>query len=87
MWALSEAPDMAIEPLSHGRCILWRCSAAQVTLVINYDVPMERFNREPNYDTYMHRIGRSGRFGRKGVAFNLIARPEVSQLSHIACLI
>jgi ATP-dependent RNA helicase DDX19/DBP5 len=45
--------------------------------VINYDVPVERNGREPNYDTYMHRIGRSGRFGRKGVAFNLIAQPEV----------
>ncbi len=45
--------------------------------MINYDVPTERNSREPNYDTYMHRIGRSGRFGRKGVAFNFIAQPEV----------
>ncbi|KAF5835369.1 P-loop containing nucleoside triphosphate hydrolase protein [Dunaliella salina] len=49
---------------------------SQVTLVINYDVPTQRNGREPNYDTYMHRIGRSGRFGRKGVAFNFIAQPE-----------
>jgi translation initiation factor 4A len=37
----------------------------QVSLVINYDLPS-------NKDNYVHRIGRSGRFGRKGVAINLI---------------
>lgn len=42
----------------------------QVTLVINFDLPVER-NGDPAYETYMHRIGRSGRFGRKGAAFNL----------------
>ena len=31
----------------------------QVSLVINYDIPLNREN-------YIHRIGRSGRFGRKG---------------------
>lgn len=38
---------------------------SQVTLVVNYDVPVERDQRSPAYETYMHRIGRSGRFGRK----------------------
>eukprot|EP00803_Ostreobium_quekettii_P008204 evm.model.scf_1907.5 EVM.evm.TU.scf_1907.5 scf_1907:24284-27396(+) len=42
----------------------------EVTLVVNYDIPTDR-NREPAFETYLHRIGRSGRFGRKGVAFNL----------------
>ena len=37
----------------------------QVSLVINYDLPTNREN-------YIHRIGRSGRFGRKGVAINFI---------------
>ena len=37
----------------------------QVSLVINYDLPT-------NKDNYVHRIGRSGRFGRKGVAINLV---------------
>ncbi|KAL6759166.1 P-loop containing nucleoside triphosphate hydrolase protein [Haematococcus lacustris] len=46
---------------------------SQVTLVINYDVPVERDQRTPAYETYLHRIGRSGRFGRKGAAFNLVA--------------
>ena len=36
----------------------------QVSLVINYDLPTNREN-------YIHRIGRSGRFGRKGVAINV----------------
>lgn len=46
---------------------------SQVTLVVNFDIPMERDGRTPNYETYLHRIGRSGRFGRKGAAFNLMA--------------
>lgn len=44
----------------------------QVTLVVNYDVPTERDLSIPAYETYLHRIGRSGRFGRKGAAFNLV---------------
>lgn len=45
--------------------------------MINYDVPVERDQRTPAYETYLHRIGRSGRFGRKGVAFNLVSGAEV----------
>ena len=37
----------------------------QVSLVINYDLPN-------NPENYLHRIGRSGRFGRKGVAINFV---------------
>ena len=36
-----------------------------VNLVINYDLP-------PNKETYIHRIGRCGRFGKKGVAIALV---------------
>ena len=50
----------------------------QVTLVINFDVPTERSDiRVPAYETYLHRIGRSGRFGRKGAAFNLVTGAAV----------
>jgi ATP-dependent RNA helicase DDX19/DBP5 len=52
----------------------------QVTLVVNYDMPVERDQRTPNYETYLHRIGRSGRFGRKGAAFNLITGAQVGWL-------
>ncbi|KAJ1911877.1 RNA helicase [Tieghemiomyces parasiticus] len=44
----------------------------QVSLVINYDLPLAREN-------YIHRIGRSGRFGRKGVAINFV-RSEDSKI-------
>lgn len=49
----------------------------QVTLVVNYDVPTERNGRDPAFETYLHRIGRSGRFGRKGAAFNLVTGDQV----------
>lgn len=32
----------------------------------------------PAFETYLHRIGRSGRFGRKGAAFNLVTGDAVS---------
>jgi translation initiation factor 4A len=48
----------------------------QVSLVINYDLPTQPEN-------YLHRIGRSGRFGRKGVAINFISRDDKSVLSSI----
>ena len=41
----------------------------QVSLVMNYELPNNREN-------YIHRIGRSGRFGRKGVAINLVSTNE-----------
>lgn len=41
----------------------------QVSLVINYDMPSDR-------ESYLHRIGRSGRYGRKGVAINFITAEE-----------
>jgi ATP-dependent RNA helicase DDX19/DBP5 len=43
----------------------------QVTLVVNYDLPLNK-NNMPDPETYIHRIGRSGRFGRRGAAINFI---------------
>jgi superfamily II DNA/RNA helicase len=48
----------------------------QLSLVINYDLPREK-------ETYIHRIGRSGRYGRKGAAINLINDREVEYLKSI----
>ena len=48
----------------------------QVSLVINYDLPTNREN-------YIHRIGRSGRFGRKGVAINFLTASDVRYLRDI----
>mmetsp|Transcript_24425 Transcript_24425/g.44045 ORF Transcript_24425/g.44045 Transcript_24425/m.44045 type:complete len:596 (+) Transcript_24425:132-1919(+) len=43
-----------------------------VCLVVNYDVPVDK-DGNPDFETYLHRIGRTGRFGRKGTAINLIS--------------
>jgi len=48
----------------------------QVSLVINYDLPNNR-------ELYIHRIGRSGRFGRKGVAINFVTTEDMSALRDI----
>jgi len=48
----------------------------QVSLVINYDLPLNREN-------YIHRIGRSGRFGRKGVAINFLTSTDVQYMRDI----
>ncbi len=48
----------------------------QISIVINYDMP-----KHPQ--TYIHRIGRSGRFGRKGLAINYVGNNEMPILSNI----
>jgi translation initiation factor 4A len=48
----------------------------QVSLVINYDLPNRREN-------YIHRVGRGGRFGRKGVAINFVTDYEKEDLQNI----
>lgn len=48
----------------------------QVSLVINYEMPKQK-------ETYIHRIGRSGRFGRKGNAINFVTPQEKDDLENI----
>ncbi|KAF3961599.1 hypothetical protein CMV_013794 [Castanea mollissima] len=48
----------------------------QVSLVINFDLPTQPEN-------YLHRIGRSGRFGRKGVAINFVTKDDERMLFDI----
>lgn len=48
----------------------------QVEVVINFDIPK-------HIDTYIHRIGRSGRFGRKGIAINFVTEGEFEKLEKI----
>ena len=43
----------------------------QLSLVINYDLP-----RADNIQSYIHRIGRTGRFGKKGLSINLVTKYE-----------
>jgi superfamily II DNA/RNA helicase len=45
----------------------------QVNLVINYDLP-------PNKETYIHRIGRCGRFGKKGVSISMVKSSDQSDI-------
>lgn len=46
-------------------------------LVINYDLPtVFKQPDTPDYATYLHRIGRTARFGKKGVAINFCAGPK-----------
>lgn len=49
----------------------------QVSVVINYDIPKFR-------EIYIHRIGRSGRYGRKGVAINFVTNDEYRELNEIS---
>jgi translation initiation factor 4A len=48
----------------------------QVSLVINYDIPS-------NVENYIHRIGRSGRFGRKGVSINFVTDDDIKLQKNI----
>jgi len=48
----------------------------QVSLVINYDLPNNR-------ELYIHRIGRSGRYGRNGVAINFVRNDDIRILRDI----
>ena len=48
----------------------------QVSVVINFDIPKD-------VHTYLHRIGRSGRWGRKGVGINLITRRDLTKIKEI----
>ncbi|ANB12300.1 translation initiation factor eIF4A [Sugiyamaella lignohabitans] len=48
----------------------------QVSLVINFDLPT-------NQENYIHRIGRGGRFGRKGVAINFVTSEDIDAMREI----
>ncbi|GLB40344.1 putative DEAD box helicase family protein [Lyophyllum shimeji] len=49
----------------------------QVNMVVNYDLPLmnerdKTADERPDIETYIHRIGRTGRFGRKGISINFV---------------
>ena len=48
----------------------------QVSTVINFDIPKD-------IHTYIHRIGRSGRWGRKGMGINFITRRDIDKIKEI----
>ncbi|XP_063065334.1 ATP-dependent RNA helicase DDX19A [Engraulis encrasicolus] len=47
---------------------------AQVSVVINFDLPLDK-DGNPDNETYLHRIGRTGRFGKRGLAVNMVDGP------------
>ena len=47
-----------------------------ITLVVNYDVPSD-------IDSFIHRIGRTGRIGRHGEAWSLVSKDDAPQMSKI----
>jgi len=51
----------------------------QISLVINYELP-------PNTENYVHRIGRAGRYGRKGTTINLLLPEEEGMMTEISNL-
>ncbi|KAM0682827.1 RNA helicase required for poly(A+) mRNA export [Mitosporidium daphniae] len=75
----SDARDAIIDEFRAGRSrvliatnVLARgIDIPQVSLVINYDLP-ETADRKVDPETYLHRIGRTGRFGRSGIAINMV---------------
>merc|ERR1712216_955181 len=62
-WKLDTLCDIIMRVLITTDLLARGIDVQQVSLVINYDLPTQPEN-------YLHRIGRSGRFGRKGVAIN-----------------
>ena len=44
--------------------------------MINFDLPIVHETKEPDFETYLHRIGRTGRFGKKGLAINMVDSPK-----------
>lgn len=74
-----EMRDMTMEAFRNGESnvlittnVLARgVDVDNVCLVINYDPPTDQHG-QPDFETYLHRIGRTGRFGRKGTAINLV---------------
>jgi len=47
-----------------------------VSIVVNFDLPS-------NKENYLHRIGRGGRYGRKGVAINFVTQRDVATLKEL----
>lgn len=73
---MSEFRDGKIRVLISTDMLARGIDIQQVSLVLNYDLPHEK-------ETYIHRIGRSGRFGRKGVAINLITADEYKDMQQL----
>ena len=70
MFPISSIEFLSTDLLSRG------IDVQQLSLVINFDLPKSK-------ESYIHRIGRSGRYGRKGVAINLVTDRDIQYLKEI----
>mmetsp|Transcript_15334 Transcript_15334/g.36475 ORF Transcript_15334/g.36475 Transcript_15334/m.36475 type:complete len:381 (-) Transcript_15334:340-1482(-) len=52
----------------------------RVNIVINYDMPVTDDQHGNGADTYLHRVGRAGRFGTKGLAITFVASEDDSKV-------
>lgn len=76
--------DEAFRKFKHGECRVLISTdltsrgidIQQVSVVINFDIPRDIMN-------YLHRIGRSGRYGRRGTAINFVTKRDMGQLGDI----
>jgi ATP-dependent RNA helicase DDX19/DBP5 len=53
-----------------------------VSLIFNYDLPADR-EGNPDIETYLHRIGRTGRFEKVGIAINLASNSTMHIIEKI----
>ncbi|XP_030320734.1 ATP-dependent RNA helicase DDX25 isoform X1 [Calypte anna] len=54
----------------------------QVTIVVNFQLPTTSRNK-PDFETYLHRIGRTGRFGKDGIAFSMVEKHSIPLIQMI----
>uniref|UniRef100_A0A0E0KFN2 RNA helicase n=1 Tax=Oryza punctata TaxID=4537 RepID=A0A0E0KFN2_ORYPU len=74
-WKFDTLCDL-YDTLTITQAVIFCNTKRKVSLVINYDLPNNR-------ELYIHRIGRSGRFGRKGVAINFVKKEDIRILRDI----
>lgn len=53
--------------------------------MVNYELPLQW--RQVNMETYLHRVGRTGRFGLKGIAVNLVTPDEQPRIEEAALML
>ncbi|POW09650.1 hypothetical protein PSTT_06695 [Puccinia striiformis] len=83
---MGEGRDQTIDDFREGRSkvlvttnvVARGIDISQVNLVVNYDLPQDP-QKGADAETYLHRIGRTGRFGRKGISINFIHDPRSYQ--------
>src|ERR1700753_2930176 len=75
LWSVIEQPS-SLDPHSRADLLTRGMDIQAVNVVINFDFPK-------NAETYLHRIGRSGRFGHLGLAINLVTYEDRFNLYRI----